>query len=93
MATSNAQRQAAYRARHLKDENGKSERLNLIVDLHAKRALERWAKCYGVTQREALSLMIMQAEDAALNLAADRPNGQGDYYGGKLRLKLDGVTQ
>jgi hypothetical protein len=35
MAMSSAQRQAAFRARHLKDENGKGERLSLVIDLHA----------------------------------------------------------
>lgn len=47
MAKSNAERQAVYRARHLKDEGGTGERLNLVIDLHAKRALERLAVCYG----------------------------------------------
>ena len=43
MAKSNAQRQSDYRARHLKDLDGQAERLNLLVNLHAKRALERLA--------------------------------------------------
>jgi hypothetical protein len=45
MAKSNAERQAAYRARHLKDENGTGLRLNLVIDAHAKWALERLAVC------------------------------------------------
>lgn len=93
MAKSNAQRQAAYRTRHLKNEDSIGERLNLIVDLHTKLALERWAKCYGVTQKEALCYFIKKAQDAALEQAATLPNGQNDYYDGKLRLKLDFVTQ
>ena len=39
MAKTNAQRQSDYRARHLKDLDGQAERLNLLVNLHAKRAL------------------------------------------------------
>ena len=39
--SSNAQRQADYRARHLKSEDAQLQRLNLMIDLHAKRALER----------------------------------------------------
>jgi hypothetical protein len=54
MAKSNAQRQSDYRVRHLKDVDGQAERLNLLVNLHAKRALERLAACYAVTQREVL---------------------------------------
>jgi hypothetical protein len=47
MAKSNAQRQSDYRVRHLKDLDGQAERLNLLVNLHAKRALERLASCYA----------------------------------------------
>ena len=38
----------------MKDENAQLERLSLLVDLQAKRALERLASCYGVTQRAML---------------------------------------
>ena len=41
MPTSNAQRQAAYRARHLQSDDGEGVRLNLIIGTHAKCALER----------------------------------------------------
>ncbi len=86
MVTSNAQRQAAYRARRLQDESAPSERLNLIIDLHAKRALERLAKCYGVTQKGMLQKLLLDAEQAAVDAAIAFPNGQSDYYDGKLRL-------
>jgi hypothetical protein len=76
MAQSNAERQRAYRTRHLKDENGKGERLNILLDLHAKRALERLATCYGVTQKAILESILRQAENAALDKAAEFPNGQ-----------------
>lgn len=46
---SNAQRQADYRQHHLKSEDGQLQRLGLMVDLHVKFALQRLAKCYGVT--------------------------------------------
>ena len=85
MATSNAQRQAAYRARHLASENGQGERLNLIVDLHTKRALERLVACYGVTQRAMIERIVQQAEHAALDAAPDK---QADYYAGTLRLPV-----
>lgn len=58
MGQSNAERQAAYRARHLKSEDGRGERLNLVVDLHAKACLARLARhcaCYAVTGRRQLS--------------------------------------
>lgn len=93
MAQSNAARQRAYRTRHLKDENGKGERLNILLDLHAKRALERLATCYGVTQKAMLERLLKQAENTATNEAATLPNGHADYYDGKLRISLNNVTQ
>jgi hypothetical protein len=67
MATSNAQRQAAYRAKHLKEEGGQGERLNMVVDLHAKAGLDRLASCYGVTKRKALEMIIAGAERSMLD--------------------------
>ena len=81
MAQSNAERQAAYRARHLKDENGTDERLNLLVDIHTKRALERLATRYSVTQRAMLQTLITDAEKALVNTLSS--NEQASYYDGK----------
>ncbi len=67
MAQSNAQRQAAYRTRHLKDENGMSERISLVIDSHTKRALERLATHYAVTQRAMLQTLITDAEKALID--------------------------
>jgi hypothetical protein len=89
MAT-NAERQRAYRLRHLKDETGQGERLSVVVDSQAKRALERLAVCYGVTQRAMLERLLQGAELALLDRAQASPNGGADYYDGQLRL--DAVT-
>lgn len=61
MAQSSAERQAAYRQRHLKDETGTGERINLVVDQHAKLALERLATHYAVTQRAMLERGIRRS--------------------------------
>jgi hypothetical protein len=47
----NAERQAAYRKRHLESVDGEKRRLSLFVDLHAHAQLERLArhKSYTVT--------------------------------------------
>ncbi|NMM15369.1 MAG: hypothetical protein HHJ17_17770 [Rhodoferax sp.] len=90
MMATNSERQAAYRARHLKSENGELERLNLMVNLHAKRSLERLASCYGVTQRAMIERLLQSAERAAVDAAQNLPDGQSDYYDSKLKL---GVTQ
>lgn len=94
LPSNNAQRQADYRARHLKSEDGQLQRLNLMIDLHAKRALERLASCYGVTQKSILEGLIQQAQEVALNEAAlMSPNGPADYYAGRLRLPMVLITQ
>src|SRR3990167_1325452 len=94
LARSNAQRQADYRQRHLKSEDHNLQRLGLMVDLHAKLALQRLAHCYGVTQRSMLEGLIMQAQRVAVDEAmAMSPNGHADYYDGRLRLHRPAVTQ
>ena len=88
MAT-NAERQATYRARHLSGVEGQGERLNIDISVQAKRALERLATCYGVTQRTMIERLLLEAEHAAIDVAIAQPNGQADYYDGKSKL---GVT-
>ena len=86
MAKTAAERQAAYRRRHLKDEHAKAERLNAVIDVHAKRALERLSTCYGVTQRQVLERVLITAEHDVLDQVAQLANGQADYYEKRLRL-------
>lgn len=91
---SNAQRQADYRVRHLKNENGQLERLSLLVDLHAKRALERLACCYGVTQRAMLERLLMQANQLAQEQAAQQdPDGHAAYFDKRISLLWPVVTR
>lgn len=77
---SNADRQREYRERQ---KQAGSERLNVVVDLHAKRALERLASYYGVTQKNMLEQLITAAQRQALD---EIPNEQqSDYFDLKLR--------
>jgi hypothetical protein len=85
MRKSGAQRQAAYRQRHLQDEAGALERLNLLVSITAKRQLERLAYCYGVTQRAMLEKLLAEAERATL--AALSPAEQGEYLDKRRPLR------
>jgi hypothetical protein len=71
MAKTNAQRQSEYRERHLKDENGHGDRLNIVLHFHAKRALERLAFCYGVTQQEFLEGLLRQADSDAADAGVE----------------------
>ena len=73
MSKTNAQRQADYRTRHLKDLDGTSSRLNIIISVQAKAALERLATASGVTQRLFLERVLAEAERATLaGLTTDR---------------------
>ena len=62
-------------------------------NLHAKRALERLAACYAVTQREVLEGLLREADRAALERAARVHNGENDYYEKRLRFDKESVTQ
>jgi hypothetical protein len=90
MGKSGARRQAEYRQRHLKDETGTLERLNLLVQVSAKRQLERLAYCDGVTQRAMLEKLLAEAEWATL--AALSPAEQGDYLEKRYPLRGNAPT-
>ena len=80
MAQTNAQRQAAYRTRHLSGDNATSERLSLLIDVHTKRSLERLAAYHGITQRAMLQTLLASAEKA---LVKKLPSAeQAGYYAG-----------
>jgi hypothetical protein len=79
------QAQAEYRQRYLKDEAGTLERINLLVQVSAKRQLERLAYCYGVTQRAMLEKLLAEAERATLGALS--PEEQGDYLDQRRPLR------
>jgi len=60
MALSNAEKQATYRARKIKDGDG--ERLQAVISLHAKRGLERLSKHQGITQAAMLERLILEEQ-------------------------------
>ncbi|QFY43120.1 hypothetical protein F6R98_11230 [Candidatus Methylospira mobilis] len=66
MAKSNAELQAVYRQRHLKDIEGNKARLNTLISAPAKRSLKRLAKHYAVRQTALLERLIADAEKAEL---------------------------
>ncbi|TAH43378.1 MAG: hypothetical protein EYC67_14825 [Betaproteobacteria bacterium] len=90
MSSTNAQRQAAYRARHLQSVEGQGVRLNMIVGTHAKCALERLASAHGLTQRAMLERLLVQAEQHTLAALPTRLST--DYYEQQLRLPTETVT-
>ena len=78
MAKTNAERQRAYRARHLHDIDGGGERINTVIKVSAKRSLERLTACYGVTQREMIERLIADAQTKVLRKLT--PAQQERYY-------------
>ena len=83
--TSNAERQKAYRQRHLHGIDGKSDRLSMVISMHAKTSLERLASCYGVTQKTMLEMLVDKAERDLIE-AATRGERDG-YYKKRLRME------
>jgi hypothetical protein len=78
MAKSAAERQAAYRQRHLKDIDGTKARLNLLIDQQAKFALERLSLSYAVTKQDLLHRLIIEEQDRLLKEMT--PEEQNSYY-------------
>lgn len=63
MALSNREKQAAFRARHIKGDDADRERLHLLVSVPVKRALERIARHHGLSQAAMLERLILDAQD------------------------------
>ena len=60
----NAKRQAEYRKRHMKE--GSDQRLNVILGLDAKLALERMAIHGGVTNKSLLERVLLETQSRLL---------------------------
>ncbi|MDP2770548.1 MAG: hypothetical protein Q8O81_12035 [Giesbergeria sp.] len=73
----NAKRQAEYRKRHIKE--GSDQRLNVILDLDVKLALERMAKFHGVSNKSLLERVLLDAQSCLLENMNDEQ--QTRYYG------------
>lgn len=71
----NAKRQAEYRKRHIKE--GSDQRLNVILGLDAKLALERMAKLHGVSNKELLERVLLETQS---QLIADMDGEQQARY-------------
>ena len=63
-AATSAERQAAYRARHLAE--GTDVRLSCVVSAHAGACLRRLARHRGVTVRAMLDTLLRDAERATV---------------------------
>lgn len=84
MAKTAAERQREYRRNKLKTLEGEQHgRLQAIVSIHAKRALERIAKYHGMKQQNALETVVQDFESRILDgLNSEQ---QTAYYDGTLK--------
>ena len=73
----NAKRQAQYRKLHIKE--GTDQRLNVILGLDSKLALERMAKLHRVSNKELLERVLLEAQS---QLLADMDGEQKARYRG-----------
>ena len=79
MALTNAQIQAAYRARHCKDvESATASRIDTLIDITSMMALKRMAAHHGVSQRAMLQTLINDAQAALLDTLNRK--AQSIYY-------------
>jgi len=60
MAMTNAEKQASYRQRRIKEGDG--ERLQAVISLQAKRGLERLARHAGLSQAAMLERLILDEQ-------------------------------
>ena len=79
----NAERQRAYRQRHLQAIDGTKAQLNVIVSIHTKLALRRLCQHDSVTQAELLDRLL--ADEQRQVLSAMPAEGQNRFF--------DAVTQ
>ncbi len=77
MATTSAQRQAAYRKRAKQNDR----RLNLWIDHSASLALVRLARREGVSQRTMIERLVKQADDAVY-ATLELDSAEWDEYSG-----------
>jgi hypothetical protein len=82
MAMTNAQIQAAYRARNKNPEGDR--RLDLVINSASLTALKRMAAHYRVTQRAMLQTLIGDAQTALLG---SLDGGQQDAYYDRVQAK------
>ena len=79
MAKTSAQRQAVYRSRRHEGEG--IRRLNTWISVPAYCALQRLAEHEGISQRQLIERLLLNADDEIVDtLALDTP--QWDHYFG-----------
>lgn len=76
-AMTTAERQVAYRQRHVKADSATDARLSMVVSLNTTKGLERLARHEGRTQRATLEALVSAAQSVLLE---GMSSAQQDYY-------------
>lgn len=61
MAMSNAEKQASFRKRRIHE--GEGVRLQAVISLHAKLAIQRMAHHYGITQAAMIERLAIEEQE------------------------------
>jgi len=85
----NAERQAAYRQRHLGCDGSTSVRLDFVIDQTANQAFERMARSFGLSKRQTLEQMLTFAEAALLHALTEENRKR--YAVGELNQRIADV--
>jgi len=90
----NAQRQAAYRKRHLRGDTSECVRVDLVIGQPASLAFDRLAQNFSISKRQTVEHLLLLAEAAVL--ASLNSDGKKHYFAGIANLtieKLNFVTE
>lgn len=79
MTMTNAQRQAKYRERQLKDGNGAGTRIDLVLEDNGYMALRRLAKHSGLTIKALITRLAMREQQrVTANMSAEEYSAYSD---------------
>lgn len=85
----NAERQAAYRRRHLGSGAGECVRADLVINQSASLAFDRLAQNFSLSKRQTLEHLLLLAEAAVL--ASLNSNGRKRYFAGIANLSFENM--
>mgnify|MGYP006356702123 CR=1 FL=1 len=85
----NAERQAAYRKRHLSSEAGECVRADLVINQSASLAFDRLAQSFSLSKRQTVEHLLLLAEAAVL--AGLNSNGRKRYFAGIANLNFENL--
>ena len=86
----NAERQAAYRKRHLHSDAGECIRADLVIHQSASLAFDRLAQNFSLSKRQTVEHILLLAEAAVL--ASLNSAGKKRYFAGIANLTIENLN-